>query len=791
MTTERSIRFPGFSQALFSGAGIGREVWNAWNKKKMEAAMKTKEEFDSQEVSFGNLTNGEGAEIPLKGVDIRGEVDGTAFIATVTQRYKNESARAIEAIYTFPLGWNAVLLGMTARLGDREFAGEVIARREAEKTYEKALAGGDSAILVQRTGTGLYTASLGNLAPGEEAELKIRTIQLLRYEDNRIRLCIPTVIGERYGEEHVQGRLGAHETARAAAGVRYPFSLKITVRKTLAKGEVACPSHPVAMRQTEEGLEVKLVGEGWLDRDFVLTVHGAASSHAVCVPDGEGWMALASFYPRIPSAAVSAIALKILVDCSGSMDGMSIREVKKGLKEVVRLLGEGDRVSYSRFGTRVAHLFDEPKPCSRRNLDQVEQAIDNTRADMGGTELEEALASTFALKDRKSASAEERVLLLTDGDIWEVEKTVATAKDAGQRVFVIGVGAAPAHSLLEDLAEQTGGACIFVTPNEDMTEAVVRMFQRMRNGLADGIRLAWPQNPLWSSPAPAGIYDGETVHAAAFFQEKPAAGPTLEWRPGGMRKERLRIETVEAEENRDLARFGGMWRLKTAKGRLTKRKLALRYALVSDFTSLVLVARREDGEKLHGLPLVRQVPQMPAHGHGCFSDAAPLMTRVGAPLPAGGSEVNKSFFDASRAIDGEIPCFIRIDGEWPEPVEEGSPVPAAALFLQAAEIRNFFAQVKKLWRVQNHLAPGSVAEFVAIVKKDGALASCAAVVDSLAQDAGAPVEETWKAFLLWLFSGDGRPLERHEKRRLICGLEAGRKALLEAWFEGMRLLAQG
>lgn len=233
--TRRILRFPSIAQALFSdalaaGAEIGREVWNAWNRKKMEAAMKTKEEFDSQEISFGCLTAEQGPEISLKGVDIRGEMEGATFTATVTQRYKNESARAVEAIYTFPLGWNTVLLGMTARIGERELAGEVVAKREAEKTYEKALTAGDSAILVQRTGTGLYTARLGNLAPGEEAELRIRTTQFLRYEDNRIRLCIPTVIGERYGEEHVQGRLGAHETARADARARYPFSLRIAVR---------------------------------------------------------------------------------------------------------------------------------------------------------------------------------------------------------------------------------------------------------------------------------------------------------------------------------------------------------------------------------------------------------------------------------------------------------------------------------------------------------------------------------------------------------------------------------
>lgn len=548
------------------------------------------------------------------------------------------------------------------------------------------------------------------------------------------------------------------------------------------------------MRQTEAGLEVKLAGEGWLDRDFVLTVRGGAGgSHAVCVPDGEGWMALASFCPRIPPAAMSAIALKILVDCSGSMEGMSMREVKKGLKEVVRLLGEGDRVSYSRFGTRVAHLFDKPKPCGRQVLEQVEQAIADTRADMGGTELEQALASTFALKDRKRAPAEERVLLLTDGDIWEVEKTVATAREAGQRVFVIGVGAAPAHSLLEDLAEQTGGACAFVTPDEEMAEAVVRMFQRMRNGVAEDIRLVWPQKPAWSSPAPTSIYDGETVHGAAFFKEKPAAGPMLEWRPEGHAREHLDIETVEMDDNRDLARLGGMWRFKTAKSRAAKRRLALRYELVSELTSLVLVARREDGEKLHGLPFVQQVPQMAAYGHGCFPGGECLMSVCDGALPPSA---------AGAALGG-------IEDGWEEMGDMGSPVAAALCQLQPAAVRSFFAKVKKLWRAQDHWHLGSVGEFVAIVKKTASLAPLAAVLENLAQCAGTGENEVWAAFLLWLLARGRKPLGRHEEWLLTSCLDEWQRAhpgdeededalnaewqraQLEAWFEEMRLFGRG
>lgn len=48
-----------------------------------------------------------------------------------------------------------------------------------------------------------------------------------------------------------------------------------------------------------------------------------------------------------------------------------------------------------------------------------------------------------------------------------------------------------------------------------------------------------------------------------------------------------------------------------------KLATALKYQLVSDLTSLILVYERPEDDKLQGLPSIQQVLQMRAHGHGC------------------------------------------------------------------------------------------------------------------------------------------------------------------------------
>lgn len=61
---------------------------------------------------------------------------------------------------------------------------------------------------------------------------------------------------------------------------------------------------------------------------------------------------------------------------------------------------------------------------------------------------------------------------------------ISLTKQSNYKIFCIGVDCAPAHSLLRDLAEQTGGVCEIVTPTESMDDAIAGMFARMKGASA-------------------------------------------------------------------------------------------------------------------------------------------------------------------------------------------------------------------------------------------------------------------------------------------------------------------
>ena len=182
--------------------------------------------------------------------------------------------------------------------------------------------------------------NLGNLAAGEPCTITLRYAQTLQFEQRRLRLLIPTVIAPRYGDALQHGGLMPHQVPSHSLTADYSFELELRLHGELSQARAASPSHPVGIAHVQEGasgvLTVSLSRRAALDRDFVLVVDQIAhDSMAVVARDcvePERVAILASFCPRIPAQGSTATAVKILVDCSGSMAGDSIAAAKRALQ---------------------------------------------------------------------------------------------------------------------------------------------------------------------------------------------------------------------------------------------------------------------------------------------------------------------------------------------------------------------------------------------------------------------------------------------------------------------------
>jgi Ca-activated chloride channel homolog len=574
--------------------------------------------------THAQLQTRDGEPVLLESVHLFGVLQGALFEATLEQSFRNPTEKHVEIVYTFPLPYGAVLLDVRMQLGNKSLTGSVVARKEAEARYEEALSDGDAAIMLERNADGTHTLNLGNLAPREDCVVTLRYAQTLSFEQRGLRLLIPTVLAPRYGNPLTDGGLKPHQVTENSLEVEYPFHLSIDLLDDLARARVSSPSHPIGVsHEIQQGaprVRVTLAAMACLDRDFILNVDQLpVNSLAVLSPDlvmPEQTAAILSFCPVIQKEHNPVVAVKLLVDCSGSMGGDSIAAARRALQAIVSQFRTGDRFSLSRFGSTVEHRTRglwAVKPATQLS---AQRWINDLDADMGGTEMEAALASTFAIGHDEPAD----VLLITDGEIYAIDALLDRAARSGHRIFVVGIGSSPTEANLRQMVEVTGGACDFVAPGEQVEPAILRMFARLRSPRLDALAIHWPEGeqPLWHSPLPKSVFDGDTVQLHATFHNPPQGDVILM----GQRSHRAEPEYISQAvlstvvSNADtVARLVASARLKTLSDS-EATDLAVDYQLITSHTNFLLVHERSAEEKTQDMPELHQVRQMHPAGWG-------------------------------------------------------------------------------------------------------------------------------------------------------------------------------
>lgn len=651
----------------------------------------------------------DGEELVLESVKAKGRVAGRMLDMTIEQRFRNSESANVEVVYTFPLPWHAVFLGLEVMLNGETLTGQVKAKLQARSDYEGALSEGNTGILVTVNEDRTYTLELGNLLKGEACVIRLHYVQILQPAQGSLRLTLPTTLAPRYGDAIRDGGYEPHAVPVASATVEYPFGISLAIEGELVQAQISSPTHKVAIRTIADSsakerftTEVSLTADAWLDRDFVLVFdqlpHASLGLAAWDrLEEGTG-VVMACFTPKVPGRVTLPVAMKILVDCSGSMNGDSIRAARSALQRILDGLVEADRFSLSRFGDTVEHRSKAMWKGAPAALAASRRWAQKLEANLGGTEMNQALLSTLALPGAERSD----VLLITDGEIQAIDTVVETARHSQHRFFVVGIGASAAEGLLRRLAEETGGSCEFVAPGELVEPAIVRLYQRMRSPAVTQLKVRWPEGcRVRAAPVlPKSAFDGDDVTVFARLQadnfESLTGSVQLIGQVDGVEGDvciaELRVDFIPDEAN-TVARLAASQRYWQQKGHKTNLsamtekdilELAEKYQLVTDDTSLILVKARAEGEQALDMPELRTVKSMLAAGWGGqgsvtarsgASRGNPVVrfSRSSGPSVQASpsvwrttpSQISAEFVTASSGSKGgfEVPSFLRVRDE--------------------------------------------------------------------------------------------------------------------------------
>lgn len=614
----------------------------------------------------------------LESVRIEAKLNNLFCEMEVNQTFHNSGKTNIEAVYTFPLPHDAVLLDLIVKIGERELRGAVLPKAKASQQYEQTISDGHGAIMLEQADDGIYTVNVGNLLPGESAQLTYRYGYLLDWQHGTVKFRIPTTIAPRYGDPIAAG-FQPHQIPSTDILADNRYSLKIVITGLLADAQAECPSHKIAVQREDNLMEIGFKSEeAFMDRDFVLNfkLKDAEVTAGTVAPDSisNGSIALASFCPQLPGGDIPSACIKILVDCSGSMAGDSITQARNGVQRVLENLRESDTFNIIRFGDSTKAYFPSCVAAKGRNLQNALAEVENLAADLGGTEMETALDYVYGNEDEGGRPA--MILLITDGEVSAHKDITRRAMRSGHRIFTVGVGSSVNEEFVRSIADKTGGACELVSPNEGMADAIYRQFRRMLQQQITSAQIEWPTEPQWKSPSELGVvFSGDTKHAFASFSLPPEGNARLVLEMADGEKLTQEIRLVKNEPvGESLQRMAASSRIKGIEIDHPElaEKLALDYQLVTKQTNYLILELRDEDRKAEDLPQLAKVNQMLAAGWGGTGSVNPDLDVPKfsmADSPVMYCCMRTSSYEAGGgSLDfGNIPSFLRKQANDPAP----------------------------------------------------------------------------------------------------------------------------
>ncbi|MDR1063235.1 MAG: VIT and VWA domain-containing protein, partial [Azoarcus sp.] len=468
---------------------------------------------DRVESPYFYLPGGDAAvdALPLKSTEVEVRIAGVIADVTVTQVYKNEGARPIEAQYVFPGSTRAAVHAMNVRLADRLIEARIREKEKAKREYEQAKSEGRTAALLEQHRPNVFQMNVANILPGDDVRVELHYTELLRPEDGRYRFVFPTVVGPRYvGRPAAAGesRWTAQPTLPEGVDPPAKFDIRLRLDTPISIKEVASPSHPVELaRSGERSAEVSLAADARQtadNRDFILDYRlaGDAVESGVMLMRGQGKEAENFFLAMVepPRAAPVKVIVPrdyiFVVDVSGSMRGFPLDTAKTLLRELIGGLRPSDTFNVLLFSGSNEVLHPRSVPATRDNIDLALQLID--RNDGGGsTELIPALRTVY--EQIAPPDVSRSIVIVTDGYVNVENETFHLVRNhLGQaNLFAFGIGSSVNRHLIEGLAHAGMGEPFVITDPAEAPAQAKRFRRMIASPVLTSVRTAFAGVQTW------------------------------------------------------------------------------------------------------------------------------------------------------------------------------------------------------------------------------------------------------------------------------------------------------
>jgi len=415
--------------------------------------------------------------LPLKKTSADVRLNGFLASVQLSQVYRNEGTRPLNATYIFPGSTRAAVNGMTMIIGERRIVATIKEKAAAQKTFDAAKKAGKSAFLLSQKRPNVFSMEVANIMPGDEVEVVLTYTEILSAEDGVYEFVFPDVVGPRYGgdAEHAAGEVQWIQNPYLAEGRPDPVSYGINVVMTspLPISNLESSTHEL-LTQWQDKQSVKLSLKDATNagnRDFILRYRlqdeqiltGLTRFEA----HGENYFLLVSEPPkRVTPEQIPARDYFFVIDVSGSMAGFPLDTTKDLMTRLLNKLKPSDRFNILFFAGASAVLSPQPLAATQHNINRAINMMNNQRGG-GGTALYPALQRVFAMHSDDKVSR--NIVLVTDGYISAEDRVFRLVDEQLHRnnLFAFGIGSSVNRFLIESIARVGRAEAFVVTSGAD------------------------------------------------------------------------------------------------------------------------------------------------------------------------------------------------------------------------------------------------------------------------------------------------------------------------------------
>ncbi|KAF7692611.1 von Willebrand factor A domain-containing protein 5B1 isoform X1 [Silurus meridionalis] len=183
--------------------------------------------------------------------------------------------------------------------------------------------------------------------------------------------------------------------------------------------------------------------------------------------------------------------LLFLINCSRNMTQHNINKIREGMLVAIKSLPSSTVINIAGFGTIIKPLYASSKPCTDIVMAQVLDYVQKLHADLGGSNLLEALSWVYHQPAHRSCPRQ--LFILTDGSLSNVGQVLEIVRrnTCNARCFGLGLGSRACRRLLHGVAKLTGGRAEFLCDDERLQPKLIKCLKKALEPVLTDVRIDW------------------------------------------------------------------------------------------------------------------------------------------------------------------------------------------------------------------------------------------------------------------------------------------------------------